>query len=336
MPGCADNLRLKVLLTGAAGFVGCATGAHLVASGHVLTAAVRTLPQTPLPYHAAQITAIGGLESFADWPALLTGVDVVVHLAARVHVMRDAAADPLAQYRAVNVDGTLNLARQAAAAGVKRFVFVSSIKVNGEERAVAYFEADTPQPKDDYARSKWEAEQGLRQIAGETGLEVVILRPPLVYGPGVGANFLALLRAVARGVPLPLGAINNQRSLIYVGNLVDAIRCCLEHPAAAGRTFLVSDGENVSTSDLIRRMAAALGRPARLVALPVPLLRAAATLAGKSALVTRLLDSLSVDDTSIRRDLGWSPPFTLDEGLRETAAWYANRKASPRKTTGKT
>ena len=329
MPGCADNLRLKVLLTGAAGFVGCATGAHLVASGHVLTAAVRTLPQTPLPYHAAQITAIGGLESFADWPALLTGVDVVVHLAARVHVMRDAAADPLAQYRAVNVDGTLNLARQAAAAGVKRFVFVSSIKVNGEERAVAYSEADTPQPKDDYARSKWEAEQGLRQIATATGLEgmeIVILRPPLVYGPGVGANFLALLRAVARGVPLPLGAINNQRSLIYVGNLVDAMLRCLEHPAAAGQTFLVSDGETVSTPELVRRMAAALGRPTRLVALPVPLLRAAAMLAGKSALAIRLLDSLSVDDTSIRRDLGWTPPLTLDEGLRETAAWYLSQK----------
>jgi nucleoside-diphosphate-sugar epimerase len=219
---------------------------------------------------------------------------------------------------------------------VRRFVFISSIKVNGEERATPYTDADTPAPEDAYALSKWEAEQGLRQIAAETGLEVVILRPPLVYGPGVGANFLALLRAVACGVPLPLGAISNQHSLIYVGNLVDAMLRCIEHPAAAGKTFLVSDSEAVSTPELVRRMAAALGRPARLVALPVPLLRAAATLAGKSALAIRLLDSLSVDDTSIRRDLGWTPPFTLDEGLRETAAWYANRKASPRKTTGKT
>jgi nucleoside-diphosphate-sugar epimerase len=210
---------------------------------------------------------------------------------------------------------------------VRRFVFVSSVKVNGEERAAAYTEADTPMPEDAYALSKWEAEQGLRQIAAATGLEVVILRPPLVYGPGVGANFLALMHAVARGIPLPLGAINNRRSLIFVGNLADAILCCLEHPVAAGKTFLVSDGEDVSTPALVRRMAAALGGPARLVALPMPVLRAAAALAGKSALATRLLDSLTVDGTAIRHTLGWSPPFTLDEGLRETAAWYLSQRA---------
>jgi len=265
---------------------------------------------------------VGEIDGTTDWREALHGVHAVVHLAARVHVMRDVAADPLAQYRAVNVDGTLNLARQAAAAGVRRFVFISSIKVNGEERAAAYTEADTPAPEDAYALSKWEAEQGLRQIAAQTGLEVVILRPPLVYGPGVGANFLALMHAVARGIPLPLGAIDNRRSLIFVGNLADAILCCLEHPAAAGKTFLISDGEDVSTPALVRRMAAALGRPARLVALPIPVLRAAAALVGKSALAIRLLDSLTIDGTAIRHTLGWSPPFTLDEGLRETAAWY--------------
>jgi len=321
---------MNILVTGANGFIGKATCAALRQAGHAVTPIVRR------PNSLAGEQIIGDIGGQTDWCTTLTGMDGVVHLAARVHLMRDTAADPLAQYRAANVEGTLHLARQAAAAGVRRFVFVSSIKVNGAERAKPYTEADAPQPADDYARSKWEAEQGLWKIATQTGLEVVILRPPLVYGPGVRANFLALLRAVARGMPLPLGAIHNQRSLVYIGNLTDAIIHCLEHPAAVGKTFLVSDGEGVSTPELVRRMAAALGRPARLVALPVSLLRAAATLAGKSALVTRLLDSLSVDDTSIRRDLGWTPPFTLDEGLRETAAWYANRKASPRKTTGKT
>lgn len=307
---------MNVLVTGANGFVGRAVCAALRQTGHAVTPAVREAQGL------TQEQVIGEIDAQTDWRAALAGMDCVLHLAARVHVMRDTTTNPLAQYRVVNVDGTLNLARQAAAAGVRRFVFVSSVKVNGEERAAAYTEADTPMPEDAYALSKWEAEQGLRQIAAATGLEVVILRPPLVYGPGVGANFLALMHAVARGIPLPLGAIDNRRSLIFVGNLADAILCCLEHPAAAGKTFLVSDGEDVSTPALVRRMAAALGRPARLVALPVPVLRAIATLAGKSALVTRLTDSLTIDGTAIRHTLGWSPPFTLDEGLRETAAWY--------------
>jgi nucleoside-diphosphate-sugar epimerase len=205
-------------------------------------------------------------------------------------------------------------------------VFVSSIKVNGAERAEPYTEADAPQPEDDYARSKWEAEQGLWKIATQTRLEVVILRPPLVYGPGEGANFLALVRAVARGMPLPLGAIHNQRSLVYIGNLTDAIIHCLEHPAAAGKTFLVSDGEDVSMPELIRRIAAALGRPVRLLPVPPSLLRMLATLTQKSALARRLMDSLALDSTAIRHTLNWSPPFTLDEGLRKTTAWYLGQK----------
>lgn len=310
---------MKVLVTGANGFVGRAVCTVLRQAGHA------TLPAVRRPSGLAEERVVGDIDPATDWRAALSGVESVVHLAARVHMMHDSAVDPLAAFRSINTAGTLNLARQCATAGVQRFVFVSSVKVNGEERAAPYTEADTPAPEDAYAISKWEAEQGLRQIGAATGLEVVILRPPLVYGPGVGANFLALLRAVARGIPLPLGAINNQRSLIYVGNLADAIVRCLDHPAAAGQTFLVSDGEAVSTPELMRRMAAALGRDARLVALPVPLLRAAAALARKSALVTRLAGSLAIDSSKIRRKLDWSPPFTLDEGLRETVAWYANR-----------
>lgn len=317
---------MRLLITGASGFVGLALCNTLRQPG---LAAHSVVPAVRVAHGLPGEKVIGEINGRTDWRAAVTGMDAVVHLAARVHVMRDAAADPLAAYRAVNVEGTLHLARQAAAAGVRRFVFVSSIKVNGEERTTAYTEADTPAPEDAYALSKWEAEQGLRQIAAATGLEVVILRPPLVYGPGVGANFLALLRAVARGMPLPLGAINNQRSLIYVGNLADAIVRCLEHPAAAGKTFLVSDAETVSTTELIRRMAAALGRPARLLPMPPSLLHAAARLAKKfpkgrtaPALARRLLDSLAIDSRAIRRDLDWSPPFTLNEGLWQTAQWY--------------
>lgn len=321
---------MRLLITGASGFVGralCNTLRQLRLAAHSVVPAVRVAHGLPGE------KVIGEINGCTEWRAALTGMDAVVHLAARVHVMRDAAADPLAAYRAVNVEGTLHLARQAAAAGVRRFVFVSSIKVNGEERATAYTEVDTPAPGDAYALSKWEAEQGLQQIAAATGLEVVILRPPLVYGPGVGANFLALLRAVTRGMPLPLGAINNQRSLIYVGNLADAIVRCLEHPAAAGKTFMVSDGEDVSTSGLVRRMAAALGRPARLLPVPPSLLHAAARFAKKfpkgrtaPALTRRLLDSLAIDSSAIRRDLDWSPPFTLDDGLRKTVQWYSGQE----------
>jgi nucleoside-diphosphate-sugar epimerase len=311
---------MNILVTGANGFIGKATCAALRQAGHAVTPTVRW------PNSLAGEQVIGDIGAQTDWRATLVGMDGVVHLAARVHLMRDTATDPLAQYRAVNMEGTLHLARQAAAAGAKRFVFVSSIKVNGEERAKPYTEADAPKPEDDYACSKWEAEQGLWKIATQTGLEVVILRPPLVYGPGVGVNFLALLRAVARGIPLPLGAIHNQRSLVYIGNLTDAIIHCLEHPAAAGKTFLVSDGEDVSVPELIRRIAAALGRPVRLLPVPPSLLRMLATLTKKSALARRLMDSLTLDSTAIRHTLNWSPPFTLNEGLRKTTAWYLSQK----------
>lgn len=245
----------------------------------------------------------------------LAGCHAVVHLAARVHMMRDGALDPLALYREINTDATLNLARQAANAQVKRFVFISSIKVNGEGGDAAYREIDVPAPADAYAISKWEAEQGLWRIARETGLEVVILRPPLVYGPGVKANFLQLMQWTRKGWPLPLGAIRNHRSLLYLGNLVDAIRLCVEHPAAAGQTFLLDDGEAVSTPDLIRAVARAMGRTACLLAVPVRMIEFVGALLGKRAAVARLTGSLWVDSSLIRSRLNWTPPYSMEAGL---------------------
>lgn len=250
----------------------------------------------------------------------LVGCETVVHLAARVHMMRESVQDPLASYLEINTGATLNLARQAVQSGVKRFVFISTIKVNGEGRDAAYRETDVPAPEDAYAISKWEAEQGLQRIARETGLEVVILRPPLVYGPGVKANFLRLMKTIQRGWPLPLGAIRNRRSLLYLGNFVDAIRLCVEHPAAAGQTFLLDDGQAVSTPELIRAVARAMGRPARLLAVPVGVLAFLGALLGKRAAVARLTGSLHVDSSAIRSRLGWTPPYSMEAGLAATVA----------------
>ena len=261
--------------------------------------------------------------------AEMADVATVIHLAARVHVMHDTASDPLAAFREVNLDATLELASQAAAAGARRFVFVSSVKVNGEATAPgrAVTERDVPAPQDAYAISKWEAEQGLRQIAASTGMEVVIIRPPLVYGPGVKANFAALMRAVQRGMPLPLGAVQNLRSLVGLDNLVDFIITCARHPAAANQTFLVSDGADISTPDLVRAIARASGRPARLLSVPVGLLASLAALLGKRAAVDRLCSSLQLDISKARGLLQWAPPVTLDEGLRRAFAGTKNDKA---------
>ena len=334
-----------VLVTGANGFVGRGVVDALLKSSFRVRAVVRRSGRaSSLVGHEV---AIGDIGPDTCWEDALIGVNRVVHLAARVHVMHDSVTDPLAEFRKVNVAGTERLAREAARAGVRRFIYVSSIKVNGEQASGpypsqiastqippmfppllkggtlgAFSEGDEPNPQDPYAVSKWEAEQALHRVAQETGLEVVIVRPPLVYGPGVGANFLRLLGFVRKGVPLPFGLIKNQRSLVYVGNLVDAIIACLEHPAAAGQTYLVSDGDDVSTPELIRRIAISLGRPARLLPVPSALLRFAGQLTGKSAQVERLLDSLVIDSSKIRRELGWTPPFTMEQGLRETADWY--------------
>lgn len=309
-----------VLVTGASGFVGGALVRLLAERGKAVTAAVRR--DIPLPALVRQ-AKIGEIGPDTDWRAALAGIETVAHCAARVHVMKDDAADPLAEFRRVNVDGTRRLAEQAAAAGVKRLVFLSSIKVNGEATPDRPFrDGDAALPRDPYGQSKWEAEQVLADIAARTGLEVTVLRPCLVYGPGVKGNFLSLLGLCRKGLPLPLGGVDNRRSLVYLGNLTDALALCLDHPAAAGRTFLIKDGEDLSTPDLIRRLSRALDRRALLPPVPPALLRLAAALLGKGAAADRLLGSLVVEDAGLRRDLGWQPPFTVEEGLALTARWF--------------
>ncbi len=309
---------MRVLLTGATGFVGRHTVPLLAAHGHRVRAALRTASEGPW-----EPAVVGDIGPDTDWTAALADVDAVIHMAARVHVMRDTAADPLAEFRRVNTAGTIRLAEQAAAAGVKRFVFLSSIKAMVDEsRPTPLDSATTPDPHSPYGVSKLEAERALAEIAARTGMEVAVIRPPLVYGPGAAGNMRALVKLVATGLPLPLGGIRNRRSLIYVGNLADAVVTVLEHPDAAGQTFLVQDGEPLSTADLVRAIAAALDRPARLIPVPQGLMALGAALTGTRAVFDRLAGTLTVDDSPIRDRLGWCPPHDLATGLRATAEWF--------------
>ncbi len=316
-------MSLRVLVTGASGFVGHAVCAEAVHRGFMVRCAVREHGEAP---NCSETVVTGEISGTTDWGYVLPGVSVVIHLAARVHVMRDDASNPLEEFRRVNVEATEHLARSAAANGVKRLVYVSSIKVNGESTfdGNKFSEADTPGPRDPYGVSKYEAEQALHRIAGEMGLEVVIVRPPLVYGPAVKGNFLQMMRVLAKGIPLPLASARNLRSLVYVGNLADALITCAVQPGAAGQTYLVSDGEDVSTSALLQKLGDGMGRPARLLPCPPALLKLAGRLTGRTDQVERLLGSLQVDSDKIRSQLNWVPPYTLQQGLLETAAWYRN------------
>jgi nucleoside-diphosphate-sugar epimerase len=330
----------RILVTGANGFVGAALCRRLLEFGFLVRGAVRDQPKLPQ----------GGTSESDDfeWVVLhdrsdenetnraLQGVSAVVHLAARVHVMTDYASDPLREFRRVNASWTERLARAAASQGVRRVVYMSSIKVNGEQSVVPFTEQDLPNPQDPYGVSKWEGEQALAGISSQTGLETVVVRSPLVYGPGVGGNFLQLLNILRRGVPLPLARVQNRRSLIYRGNLVDALVCCVRDIRAAGQTYLVSDGEDLSTPELIRRLGNALGVTVRLWPIPLSVLRWMGQVIGKQAVIDRLLGSLQVNSSKITRELDWQSPFPVDRGLAETVAWYCARatRNSLRRSTG--
>lgn len=303
----------KIILTGASGFVGSRLFSELKQDpGVQVVGLCRRLPHG---VEGLGLHAVGDLQQ-ADLSTLLPGVDVLIHAAARAHIMKDEVADPLAEYRRVNVEGTLNLARQAAAAGVKRFVFISSIGVNGNINTRPFGVDDHPNPAEPYAQTKWEAEQGLMQLAADTDMEVVIIRPPLVYGPGAPGNFGSLVRWIEKGVPLPLGAIHNKRSLVGIDNLVHLIIRCIDHPAAANQVFLAGDGEDLSTTELLRGVGKAMGKSARLIPVPAGLLQFGATLLGRKAMAQRLLGSLQVNITKTCELLDWKPPYTVEEGLK--------------------
>lgn len=314
-----------ILITGATGFVGSALCRHVKLNAIPLRIAVRKSRPKIAEIHEGSCD-VGDIDSNTNWSSVLNGVDVVIHLASLVHDTNDLVADPLTKYHRVNTAGTERLARMAAAAKVKRFVYLSSVKVNGEGSPTPYKETDKPGPIGAYSQSKWEAEQVLLQIAAETGLEVVIIRPPLVYGPGVKANFLSLLNIVHRGFPLPFGSVYNRRSFVYLGNLIDAIFKCIDNPKAAGQTFFVSDNEDVSTPELIKRISKALGKPNRVFSFPPSIIQALGHILGKRSSTNRLLDSLCVDSSKICNDLDWSPPYSIEQGLKETAEWFLKEK----------
>lgn len=321
-----------VLVTGANGFIGRVLCSKILLRGWQVRGTVRGRAILPAGVDTVNIESIG---HDTNWANALNGVDEVVHLAARVHVMEEKDPNPIVAFREVNVIGAERLARAAVVAGVRRFVFLSSVGVNGNAiHEQPFTEEDEPHPHNHYALSKLEAEQVLNRIASESGMELVIIRSPLVYGPGNPGNFLRLLYLVDKGWPLPLALVNNSRSLIYLGNLVDAIITCISQPKAAGQTYLVSDGEDVSTPELIKRIAGVLGKPARLFHFSPALMRFAGKITGKADAVERLASSLTIDSSKIRRELGWKPPYTMEEGLKETAEWFKTMsQAKPQRRT---
>ncbi|QDP72355.1 SDR family oxidoreductase [Legionella israelensis] len=313
-------MTYKILITGATGFIGRRLVSQLkMQKKYFISIAIRQKKQD---FFSSEVEKhfIDDIETTTDWSSILQNCDVIIHTAARVHIMNESEKDPLSEFRRVNKDGTLQLAKQAAANGVKRFIFISSIKVNGEETAIneIYKADDSVYPADPYAVSKYEAEQELLKLSAETGLEVVIIRPPLVYGPGVKGNFYYMLQWLKRGIPLPLGAIRNKRSLVYLDNLIDLIACCIEHPKATNQIFLVSDGEDLSTTELLKKISYSLGKTPRLLPIPSGLLKVAAILFGKKNLAQRLCGSLQVDISKTQTLLGWQPVVKTSEALKKT------------------
>ena len=315
---------MRFLITGANGFVGKALCAELARRDHFVCAAVREVNQ---PFGNIAIASVGPIDGVTDWTAALSNIDVIIHLAARVHVMQDRSEEPLEEFRKVNVQGTENLARQAADSGVKRFVYVSSIGVNGLQTKFdnSFTETDTVNPHNAYAISKWEAEQTLLQICNSTALEVVVIRPPLVYGANAPGNFAQMIKVISKGIPLPLASVYNRRSLIYIGNLVDALILCALHPDAAGQTYLVSDCEDISTPELLLKLGLGMGKHVRLFSFPNALLKIAARLIGKTEELDRLLGSLKIDSKKIRNQLNWQPPYKLEDGLNLIGQAYCKK-----------
>jgi nucleoside-diphosphate-sugar epimerase len=305
---------MKILVTGANGFVGKFLTEQLLNLGHSVFAATRSKTTR---IDGVDAVEVGEIDGQTNWSSALIDVDVVIHLAARVHVMTECAASALAEFCKVNVDGTRHLAESAALAGVKRFVYVSSVKVNGEQTTLPYTELNEPNPQDAYGASKWEAEQVLQKILAETKME---------YGSGVKGNFSQMIKVLAKGIPLPLAMVKNLRSFIYVENLVDALILCAMHPSAAGQIYLVNDGQDVSTPDLLRKLSSAMGCSARLLPCPLALMRFAGRLFGKTDQIDKLVGSLQVDSSKIRRELGWKPPFTLDEGIKATVSTLSEKR----------
>lgn len=322
----------RILVTGANGFVGTALCRRLQESGFLVRGAVREQAKLQqcgiLGPNAFEWVILHDRSNEGEIRHALQGIGAVVHLAARVHIMVDDASNPLQEFRRVNVDWTERLARAAASQGVHRLVYLSSIKVNGEQTVVPFTEQDPPKPRDPYGVSKWEAEQALDRISKQMRMDVVVVRSPLVYGPGVRGNFLQLLNILRRGIPLPLASIRNQRSLVYLGNLVDALVRCIQDPRAAGRTYLVRDGEDLSTPELVRRLGVAMGSRVCLWSCPTTFLYWMGQVAGKREIIDRLVGSLQVNSSKIQTELDWHPPFTVDAGLSETAAWFSARTTS--------
>ncbi len=314
-----------VLVTGANGFIGKVLCEEMAIKGLNVCASVRSLNSALSLPREVEIRETGSIGPDTYWTKTLENVESIVHLAGRVHMFNDSSSDPLSEYRSVNTAGTERLARVAASSGVRLFIFLSTIKVNGEGKNTPYTEEDIPSPQDSYAVSKWEAEEKLKSIAGETGMKVVIIRAPMVYGPWVKANFFRLLKMVDRGIPLPFSGVDNRRSIIYINNLADVIIHCLINFKAGLKTYLVSDCENISTPQLVRQIAKSLGKPVRLFYAPIFMLRLGGLLTGKSHTIERLINSLYIDPSKIIKELNWQPPFTFEQGLKETAEWYKSR-----------